>query len=77
MRKEDLYLLKTIKGAAVYYSHSPTEQARIVRMSRATWYRKLQDPGSFTLAELRRLISHYNIGIDEICDFLGVRRSQK
>lgn len=76
MCKEDLYLLKTLKGAAVYHGHSAAEQAKIAKMSRATWYRKLQEPESFTLAELRRLVSHYKIGIDEICDFLGVRRSQ-
>lgn len=76
MQKEDLYLQKTIKGVAVYYHHTPDEQARIVKVSHATWYRRLQDPGSFTLRELRRLIKFYKIDISEICDFLGIRRPQ-
>jgi len=75
MQKVDLYLRKTLKGAAEYYQHTPDEQARIARVSHATWYRRMKDPGSFTLREIRRLIAHYKIGIDEVCDFLDIRRS--
>ena len=74
MRQEDLYLLKTLKGAAVYYSHTPEDQAKIAKVSRATWYRRMKEPGSFEVSELRRLIKHYKIGPDEVLDFLGVRR---
>lgn len=75
MQKEDLNLLKTLKGVAAYYSHTPDDQARIAKISHATWYRRLKNPGSFTLSEFRRLIFHYKIGLSEICDILGVRRS--
>ena len=74
MKQDDLYLLKTLKGAAVYYSHTPDEQAKIAKVSRATWFRRVRDPGSFTLAEIRRLIKHYKIGPEETLDFLGYRR---
>ena len=74
MRQEDLYLLKTLKGAAAYFSHTPNDQARIAKVARATWYRRLREPDTFTLAEIRRLIKHYKISPDEVLDFLGVRR---
>lgn len=74
MQKEDLYLLKTLKGAAVYCSHTPEDQAKIARVSRATWYRRLKEPGSLTMSELRRLIKHYKISPEEVLDFLGYRR---
>ena len=73
MKKEDLYLLKTVKGAGVYFSHSPTAQAHIARVSNATWYRRMKDPGSFTVSELRRLIAYYHIGSHELCDIFGVK----
>lgn len=75
MQREDLYLRKTLKGAAEYFRHSPEEQAKIAKISHATWYRRMNDPGSFTLREIRRLIAHYKIDISEVADFLGIRRS--
>lgn len=77
LKKEDQYLKRTLKGAAIYFCHTPDDQARIAKVSHATWYRRLQNPSTFTLAELRRLIAFYKIDISEICDFLGIRREQR
>ena len=74
MQKEDLYLYKTIKGAAAYYHHTPEDQARKIGISSATWYRRLHEPGTFTLREIRKLIRVYNISTQEVCDFLGMKR---
>lgn len=73
MKKEDLYLLKTVKGAAAYFSHTPIDQARIAKVSHATWYRRMKDPGSFTVSELRRLVIHYKISAHELCDIFSVK----
>jgi len=73
MQKEDLYLQKTLKGAAAYYKHTPEEQARKAGISYSTWYRRMRDPGTFTLQEIRRLIRYYKIGSREVCDFLGIK----
>ena len=53
-------LLEAIKGSSAFYDISSDEQAGIAGVSRATWYRRLQHPGEFTLDEIRRMSKRYH-----------------
>jgi len=53
-------LLEAIKGSSAFYDISADEQAVIAGVSRATWYRRLQHPGEFTLDEIRKMAKRYH-----------------
>lgn len=53
-------LMQAIKGSSAYYDISPEDQAQIAGVSRATWYRRLQNPGDVTLDEFRRLCRRFH-----------------
>lgn len=52
-------IMEAIKGSAAFYCIPPEEQAGIAGVSRATWYRRLQYPGDFTVSEMRRMAKRY------------------
>ena len=60
MEQANRRLLEAVKGASAFYDITSDEQASIAGVSRATWYRRLQHPGEFTLNELRRMARQYH-----------------
>lgn len=72
---QDAYLRSAIKGASGYFGLTAADQALIAGVKRATWYRRLQDPSSFTVGELRRMIFRYHWGSKIICNILGAKES--
>lgn len=70
---QDAFLRQAIKGSAGYFGLRAPEQAEIAGITRATWYRRLNDPSDFTVKELRRMIRRYNWDNRTVCSFLGVR----
>lgn len=70
---QDANLRKAIKGAAGYFCLTSTEQAAIAGVTRATWYRRVNEPSNFSIRELRRMIHKYGWDSDTVCRFLGVR----
>ena len=70
---QDAFLRQAIKGSAGYFSLRAPEQAEIAGITRATWYRRLNKPSDFTVAELRRMIRRYHWDNKTVCAFLGVR----
>jgi len=73
---QDAHLRQAIKGSAGYFQLSPDEQAEIAGVKRATWYRRLYAPESFSLAELRRMVRRYKWDSRTVCAILGVREGQ-
>lgn len=57
---KDRKLLEAIAGSSVFFTLSPEEQARTAGLSRSSWYRRLKDPGIFTLDEFRRMVKKYH-----------------
>lgn len=74
---QDANLKKAISGSAGYFGLSVNDQASIAGVKRATWYRRLNSPGDFSLRELRRMVKSYNWSSDIVCSFLGVKEEQK
>ena len=70
---QDALLRQAIKGSAGYFQLRPDEQAGIAGVTRATWYRRLNEPESFSLRELRRMVRRYKWDYRTVCAFLGVR----
>lgn len=70
---QDALLRQAIKGSAAFYQLSPTEQAEIAGVTRATWYRRLNEPSSFSLKELRRMTRRYRWSEKTVAAILGVR----
>lgn len=65
------YLLTAIGSSAIFYADSPLQQARIVGLSRASWYRRLKAPGTFTVDELRKLARHYRWDNETLLKIVG------
>jgi hypothetical protein len=63
-------LRKAISGSAAYYSMGVDEQAFAAGVTRSTWYRRLKQPNTFTLYELRRMIRRFHWDNETIIDFL-------
>lgn len=74
---QDANIRKAIQGAAAYYGLCINEQAETAGVKRATWYRRLNDPGTFTLKELRKMALRYHWDAKTVCDFLGVKEVEK
>lgn len=72
---QDAFLRQAIKGSAGYFQLSPNEQAEIAGVTRATWYRRLDDPSMFNVRELRRMVKRYHWDSKTICAFLGAREA--
>lgn len=70
----DLYLKKAIAASAAFYHVTPDIMAQAAGIARATWYRRLLNPETFTVRELRRLIRAYRWDAGTVCDSLGIRR---
>lgn len=70
---QDAFLRQAIKGSAGYFSLCPDEQAQIAGLTRATWYRRLTQPSTFSLKELRRMAKRYHWDLKTVGAFLGVR----
>lgn len=66
-------LRKAISGSAGYFQLTVNELADVAGVKRATWYRRLREPGDFTLYELRRMIKRYSWDAKTVCEFLGVK----
>lgn len=47
---------KAIAGSAAYYGFNSDELARRIGISRATWYRRMQCPSTFTISELFKMV---------------------
>lgn len=65
------YLLTAIGSSAIFYAHKPEKQAAIAGVSRASWYRRLKEPETFTLRELRRLARKYRWDDQTLRDIFG------
>ena len=70
---QDALLRQAIKGSAGYFQLRPDDQAEIAGVTRATWYRRLNDPSGFSLDELRRMVRRYKWDSKTVAAFLGVR----
>lgn len=70
---QDALLRQAIKGSAGYFQLVPDEQAAIAGVTRATWYRRLNTPSSFSLKELRRMAKRYHWDARTVCAFMGIR----
>lgn len=77
LQTQDAILRQAIKGSAGYFQLGPTDQAEIAGVTRATWYRRLNDPSNFSLEELRRMIRRYRWDSRTVCAFLGVREGNQ
>lgn len=73
---QDASLRQAISGSAGYFRLSVNEQAEIAGVKRATWYRRLNCPGDFTLTELRRMIFRYGWSKETVCSFLGIKEGE-
>ena len=73
---QDACLRQAIKGSAGYFQLGPTDQAEIAGVKRATWYRRLDTPSSFSLRELRRMVRRYHWDSKTVCSFLGVQEGK-
>lgn len=56
----DALLMESINGSAAMYGVPSDDQALVAGVSRATWYRRLQHPGEFTLDEFRSMCRRYH-----------------
>jgi hypothetical protein len=70
---QDASIRKAISGSAAFYGLSMEQQYETVGVKRATWYRRLNDPGTFTLREIRRMALRYRWDAKTVCDFIGVK----
>lgn len=70
---QDALLRQAIKGSAGYFMLSANEQAAIAGCTRATWYRRLNQPEAFTLGELRAMVRRYKWSPQTCAAFLGAR----
>lgn len=70
---QDAFLRQAIKGSAGYFQLRPDDQADIAGVTRATWYRRLDKPSSFSVCELRRMVKRYKWDLKTVGSFLGVR----
>ena len=73
---QDASIRQAISGSAGYFGLSVNEQAEIAGVKRATWYRRLQTPGDFSLTELRRMVYNYGWDAKTVCAFLGVKEAE-
>ena len=74
---QDALLRQAIKGSAAYFKLSANEQALIAGCTRATWYRRLNDPGNFSLYELRKMVRRYKWDSKTVSAILGVKEAVK
>ena len=74
---QDGHIRKVISGSAAFYELSVNQLAEVAGVKRATWYRRLNDPGTFTLKELRKMVLRYRWDAKTVCDFLGVKEVEK
>lgn len=56
---KDRKLLEAIAGSSVFFDLSPDEQAQVAGISRSSWYRRLSNPGLFSIDEFRRMAKRY------------------
>ena len=70
---QDALLRQAIKGSAGYFQLSVNEQAEIAGCTRATWYRRMNQPETFTVDELRSMIRRYKWTPQTVGAFLGAR----
>ena len=70
---QDALLRQAIKGSAGYFMLSVNEQAEIAGCTRATWYRRLNRPETFTVDELRSMIRKYKWSAHTVGAFLGAK----
>lgn len=66
----DAKIRRAISGAAAYYGMGVDEQAFAAGVTRSTWYRRLKQPNTFTLYELRRMIRKFHWDNETIIEFL-------
>lgn len=70
---QDALLRQAIKGSAGYFMLSVNEQAEIAGCTRATWYRCLSRPETFTVDELRSMVRKYKWSAQTVGAFLGAK----
>ena len=70
---QDALLRQAIKGSAGYFQLRPNDQAEIAGVTRATWYRRLDRPSSFSLMELRRMVRRYHWSKETVAAILGAK----
>lgn len=70
---QDALLRQAIKGSAGYFMLSVNEQAEIAGCTRATWYRRLSRPETFTVDELRSMVRKYKWSAQTVGAFLGAK----
>lgn len=70
---QDALIRQAIKGSAGYFQLSPNDQAEIAGVTRATWYRRLNSPSTFSVRELRRMIHRYKWDVKTVAAFLGAK----
>lgn len=70
--KKDIALRQMIKNYQIERGQkSSKELAELMPCSRATIYSRLNDPGSFTVAELRRIKACLQIPTDKMLAYIG------
>jgi len=70
---QDLYVRKAIRGSAEFYQMSIEEQWRRLGMARATWYRRMKNPGDFTVDNLRQMIKMFHWDAETVGKMLGLK----
>ena len=66
----DAKIRRAISGSAAFYDMGVDEQAFAAGVTRSTWYRRLKEPNTFTLYELRRMIRKFHWDNETIIEFL-------
>ena len=74
---QDAFLRQAIKGSAGFFQLSSEELARAAGCARATWYRRINQPETFTLAELRRMVKRFHWTAMQVGSFVGVKEERK
>ncbi len=68
LRREDKRLVAKIKYGMELQGLRPLEAAQALRISKVTWYHRLQRPETFTLGELRRLAETLDMSLLQLLD---------
>ena len=72
--EKDIEFSRVIEGYVKLMGKCPADMMRRARMAKTTYYRRLKDPGSMTVSELRAFISEANIPEEAVLNALYLRR---
>ncbi len=71
-QQKDREIVKLISNYQIERGmRGPDKLSKILRCSKATVWRRLQNPGSITLEELRNIKSSFNIPSDVMAEFIS------